>query len=124
MTNIKTCSIILIAILLSNYCFSQNNKEVGIYKSWYNKEINCTLIIKKKNSQLCDDFKVHITERNGKLKFYWYYWKHDFFHLRHSGLYLFEIQKLTMDTLIITQDSIKNNWEILPYSVMKFVLKQ
>lgn len=121
MTNIKIHnyhSLILVMILVLTS--SAKKDPISIYKNWYsNKRKICMNLNKRGYSRIAELDNIKVKIQGDNLKIFYVYNPKSLFGGRLK--YDFHIDKLSKDTLIISQDSVQNKFEEMPDSQITFI---
>jgi hypothetical protein len=102
-------------LIKSNNIYAQT-----IFKSWVSNDENVCMVLKKgKWSRVGDIDKIKCRIKDSTLtliwinnQLFWFIWERQKFH--------YQIIKLTDDSLVLTQDTIRNNFEYLANKIIYF----
>ena len=89
-----------------------------INKAWYSSGANVCFTITDSNSQINELNRLKVKQKENSLKIVWA--SNQTFYGWHKESYIFNIEKLNDDSLVLSQVVLKNKFELLPDSITRF----
>lgn len=114
----KTTKFLIVFVLLIVF---PTKKTVAqkINQAWYSSKANVCFTITDSNSQINEINRLKVKQKGNTLKIVWA--SNQTFYGWQKERYKFNIEKLDEDSLVLSQFTRKNNFELLPVSITRFV---